>query len=250
MRSIRGVILGVAAGFVLAPHLLVVPAAAAGTPHVSISSSDRSVTVGDAVVIRGMVTLKSVGARVQLQRKVGTAWKVVQKTRVLQNKSYSFRVVPPAGVTRYRTKTVTNRRLRSGVSRAITVRASSDVKQPTLNAVQQKILDQTNKERTSRGLSALVYSEGVEGAAQPWAEHMAETQSLEHNPKYDSQIPPGWSKAAENIAAGYAPSAVVAAWMTSAGHRANILGDYTHLGVGYAVASDGTPYYVQNFGKY
>ena len=251
MRPIRRLVVGVVVGFVLAPQLLVTPAVAAAKPQVSISSSDRSVTLGDAVVLRGKVTLKSVGAGVQLQRKVGGAWKVVQKTRVRQNKSYSFRVVPPAGRSLYRAKTVKNHRLSSGVSRAIAVSGIADVEpQPSLNAVQQKILDQTNKERTGRGLSPLVYSEGVEGAAQPWAEHMAATQTLEHNPDYDSQIPDGWSKAAENIAGGYAPDAVVAAWMASDGHRRNILGDYTHLGVGYAVASDGTPYYVQNFGKY
>jgi len=37
----------------------------------------------------------------------------------------------------------------------------------------------------------------------------------------------------ENIASGYAtPSAVMAVWMNSPGHRANILGNYNRLGVG------------------
>jgi uncharacterized protein YkwD len=251
MRPIHRIVAGVVSGLVLAPPLLVAPAGAVAAPRVSISISDRSVSLGDAVEIRGKVTPRSVGVRVQLQRKVGIAWRVVTTTRVRQDKSYSFRVVPPAGTTRFRAKTVGNRQLRSGVSLAVAVRAIRDVTPPpTLNAVQRMILDQTNQERTARGLSPLVYSEGVEDAAQPWAEHMAATQTLEHNPNYSSQIPDGWSAAAENIAEGYAPDAVVAAWMASAGHRENILGDYTHLGVGYAVAADGTPYYVQNFGKY
>lgn len=44
-----------------------------------------------------------------------------------------------------------------------------------------------------------------------------------------------WSTAGENIAAGYGtPAAVVAGWMASPGHRANILdGDFRELGVGY-----------------
>ena len=44
-----------------------------------------------------------------------------------------------------------------------------------------------------------------------------------------------WNSAAENIAWGYStPAAVIAGWMGSAGHRANILGNRRELGVGYA----------------
>ncbi len=44
-----------------------------------------------------------------------------------------------------------------------------------------------------------------------------------------------WNSAAENIAAGYStPSAVVAGWMSSSGHRANILStSYREIGIGY-----------------
>ena len=44
-----------------------------------------------------------------------------------------------------------------------------------------------------------------------------------------------YRSAGENIAMGYStPEAVVAAWMNSEGHRANILSaNYTTLGVGY-----------------
>ena len=52
--------------------------------------------------------------------------------------------------------------------------------------------------------------------------------------------------AGENIAMGYAtPAAVVAGWMNSAGHRANILNSsYTKIGVGYV--ADGR-YWKQQF---
>ena len=48
-----------------------------------------------------------------------------------------------------------------------------------------------------------------------------------------------WSSAGENIAAGYStPAAVMAGWMASSGHRANILStSYRELGVGYAYQS-------------
>ena len=44
-----------------------------------------------------------------------------------------------------------------------------------------------------------------------------------------------YKTAGENIARGYqTPVAVVNAWMSSPGHRANILNStYTHIGVGY-----------------
>jgi len=46
------------------------------------------------------------------------------------------------------------------------------------------------------------------------------------------------------------PEAVMSAWMGSSGHRANILGaDYQDIGVSLAARSDGTLYWVQDFGK-
>jgi len=56
-----------------------------------------------------------------------------------------------------------------------------------------------------------------------------------------------YSQAGENIAYGQAtPDEVMQAWMNSSGHRANILGNYTQLGVGvYEV--NGTVYWSQEF---
>jgi uncharacterized protein YkwD len=66
----------------------------------------------------------------------------------------------------------------------------------------------------------------------------------------DYGLAPGvnYFKAGENIAYGYAsPADVVAGWMSSTeGHRENILGNYTHLGVGVA-ERNGTLYWVQLF---
>jgi hypothetical protein len=52
------------------------------------------------------------------------------------------------------------------------------------------------------------------------------------------------SPRAENIAQGYTtPESVMRAWMNSAGHRSNILGDYREIGVGYYQGE-----WVQDFG--
>lgn len=57
---------------------------------------------------------------------------------------------------------------------------------------------------------------------------------------------------AENIAAGQpTPESVVSAWLKSAGHCPNIMGDYDDIGVAYA-RQDGSPYgdyWTQVFGK-
>jgi uncharacterized protein YkwD len=61
----------------------------------------------------------------------------------------------------------------------------------------------------------------------------------------------GWNGAAENIAAGYnSPQQVMDAWMTSDGHRVNILNSsYTEFGIGYYSGSGQFPaYWVQDFG--
>ncbi len=60
-----------------------------------------------------------------------------------------------------------------------------------------------------------------------------------------------WRSAAENIAAGHrTPEDVVKDWMSSSGHRSNILNkDFTEIGVGYYKGSgDYGTYWVQDFG--
>ena len=60
-----------------------------------------------------------------------------------------------------------------------------------------------------------------------------------------------WSNLGENVAYGYGSvAAVMSAWMNSSGHRANILSSsFAHVGVGRADASNGTPYWTQDFGR-
>src|SRR5919109_1185606 len=60
----------------------------------------------------------------------------------------------------------------------------------------------------------------------------------------------GWSAIGENIAAGYpTPEAVVAGWMSSPGHRANILSpNFTEIGIGLAQGGKYGSYWTQDFG--
>ncbi len=107
----------------------------------------------------------------------------------------------------------------------------------------EAMLDAINAERTQRGLVALKLNDQLNSAAQSHSNDMASKNFFDHTGSDGSDAgerisrtgykPRTW---AENIAAGYkTPAEVVAAWMNSSGHRANILNaDMREIGVGFA----------------
>lgn len=64
-----------------------------------------------------------------------------------------------------------------------------------------------------------------------------------------SQAGIGYRNCGENVAFGYrTPEEVMAGWMASEGHRANILEEtYSSIGIGYCKGSNGQTYWVQLF---
>ncbi len=107
-----------------------------------------------------------------------------------------------------------------------------------------------NQARASAGLPGLIHNPAMDAVAQQWANQMGAANSMTHNPDYSTQIPSGWSRAGENVAMGQpTPSAMHTAWMNSPGHRANILGDFTDIGIAF-VTVNGTTWGVEDFGKY
>ena len=102
----------------------------------------------------------------------------------------------------------------------------------------------TNAERAAAGLGGLSRNGTLVSLACGWAVQMAASGNFAH-----SGYPGGFRAWGENIAAGYgSASAVVAGWMGSPGHRANILnGGYTQMGACSADSADGTRYWVQQF---
>ncbi|WP_199623155.1 CAP-associated domain-containing protein [Paenibacillus alkalitolerans] len=120
---------------------------------------------------------------------------------------------------------------------------------------ERQSLDLANTARVKRGLKPFVWDGDIAATARKHSADMASNNYFSHTNQ--SGADPfrrmeadgiAFSAAAENIAAGQT-SAIFAheAWMNSKGHRVNILGDYARLGVGVAFASDGKPYYTQNF---
>lgn len=121
-----------------------------------------------------------------------------------------------------------------------------------LGPLRQQMLAAVNRVRSARGLGALRLAPELNAAAQAHAADLAPRGSISHTGSDGSNaghraLRAGYDyrKVAENTAQGHANSAdVVAAWMDSPEHRANMLvADMTELGVGFAkgVATPGVP---------
>ena len=127
-------------------------------------------------------------------------------------------------------------------------------------AVAADIVRYTNDARTRNGLPALRTSAKLMEAARIHAEQMAAAQRGEHTisgaryPTMQSRLDAvgyPYMQAAENVAWNQAGAQqAVASWMSSAGHRANILdAGLTEIGAAMARSSKGEPYWIQVFGR-
>jgi uncharacterized protein YkwD len=105
-------------------------------------------------------------------------------------------------------------------------------------------------ERTTRGLPGLVPDMALAATAQLWSGGMALFDTLVEDRQYATTIAtsdPAWRAAAENVGEGSSTQAIEAAFMASPPHRANILGDYTHVGVGVFVDGAGRIWVTERF---
>lgn len=113
----------------------------------------------------------------------------------------------------------------------------------------QRVIDDTNAIRSQQGLPGLARDSRLDRVAQAWAEQQWKNGAMSHNPDYSTQIPPGWQRAGENVAKGYSYTQVVQAWKNSSSHYANMVHDYTSVGLGY-FEQDGKRYWSMVFAKY
>ena len=120
----------------------------------------------------------------------------------------------------------------------------------------QQVIDLTNAERAKAGLGAVSVDQRLMNAAQAHSADQAARGTMSHTGGNGSNVGGRISSqgyvfqsCAENVAWGYPDAAsVVAGWMGSAGHKANILGrGSVHIGVGLAYSADGSPYWTQVF---
>lgn len=130
-------------------------------------------------------------------------------------------------------------------SRRSRLNRNSPLSRPAVHpypAMSSRVAALVNAERAKYGLAALTLDETLCGYARVKSQDMHDQGYFSHtSPTYGSPFDMmrsfgvSYRSAGENIAMGYStPEAVVAAWMNSEGHRANILSaNYTTLGVGY-----------------
>ncbi|GEM_PF-6972470 len=123
------------------------------------------------------------------------------------------------------------------------------------SGVETWILGQVNNDRTRYGVGKVKRNSSLDTVAYNWSKKMAAANKISHNPSVSSQIPKGWQKWAENVAMnGTRPDSgtmLYYQWMTSDGHRANILdGAWTDMGIGIYIDSSGTFWGTQVFAKY
>lgn len=124
----------------------------------------------------------------------------------------------------------------------------------------EEVVRLTNIERAAAGCPALTIDAALVKAAQAHSADMAQRDYFSHSGLNGTSFVDrlraasfGGSPGGENIGAGYpSPSAVMAGWMDSEGHRENILNcAFRTIGVGYATDSSSKyfHYWTQDFGQ-
>ena len=141
--------------------------------------------------------------------------------------------------------------------------ASQTAPSPTNQNFIYRVLELTNIERSKLSLSPLTFNTQLLNAAETHSQNMALQDFFSHTGKDGSSLASRitatgyqFSAAAENIAAGSStPEEVVSSWMSSSGHRANILNpNLTEIGISYYFLANDTGrvnfnhYWTQVFG--
>jgi uncharacterized protein YkwD len=128
--------------------------------------------------------------------------------------------------------------------------------QVTTATMESDVVTLTNQQRAQNGCAPVTVDSRITTAARAHSAWMAGTGSFSHvgngGSTFDARIrAAGYATPrSENIAWGYRSGAeVMDGWMNSAGHRANILDcSAKTVGVGIAYASNGNPYFTEDFG--
>ena len=124
----------------------------------------------------------------------------------------------------------------------------------TASGATARILELVNAERKKAGCSPVILNATLAKAAQAHSEDMAAHQNMSHTGSNGSspgdritRAGYGWSTYGENVAYGYAtPERVMTGWMSSPGHKANILNcAFKEIGIGLAQPNN---YWTQDFG--
>ncbi|GAC1313107.1 MAG: hypothetical protein NVSMB12_04290 [Acidimicrobiales bacterium] len=115
-----------------------------------------------------------------------------------------------------------------------------------------QLLADTNRERAANGAGPLATNDALTGVAQAWANQMAGSAHLAHNPNLVSQIDryvtPNWEKYGENVGTGPDVETIQAAFVRSAEHHQNMIDpSFTQVGIAIAYAPNGALWVTVDF---
>ena len=118
------------------------------------------------------------------------------------------------------------------------------------SASEAGFLAKINASRAANGLAALSVDGGLRNHARNHTQDMIDAGEIYHSSSDELKAAAGsgWSKLGENVGRGGTVESLHKAFMASAGHKANILGDYNYAGIGTA-SSDGVLYVTVVFMK-
>lgn len=104
------------------------------------------------------------------------------------------------------------------------------------SGIEGQFLSKINASRSSAGLAPLAMSGSLQSYARSHSAKMADAGKIYHSSSAQlrSAAGSGWTKLGENVGRGPDVSALHTAFMTSSGHKANILGAYNQVGIGVA----------------
>lgn len=105
-------------------------------------------------------------------------------------------------------------------------------------AAESDFASRINSYRGSNGLSSLSRSGSLDSYARSWAKKMAESGSISHS--NIGSLLGDWSSVGENVGVGSSVGAIFDSLVGSAPHKSNMLGDFTHFGIGVYQDAAGT----------
>ncbi|MCH1882084.1 cell wall-binding repeat-containing protein [Agrococcus sp. ARC_14] len=120
------------------------------------------------------------------------------------------------------------------------------------------VFNAINTYRSGQGLRPLRFMPQLHTIAQSWSYELGQTDAFKHRTGFTSLYPAGSSRSGEIIAwrRDANAAALVTQWINSPAHKAQLLGDYTAMGVGVATvdgyqgASRASLVGTTNFGRY
>lgn len=135
-------------------------------------------------------------------------------------------------------------------------RSGNGLPSVAVNNFEKKIMSLTNQHRSSIGKTKLKWHDSATIESQDHSQDMASFRTPFGHTGFSSRIsrieakdPDKIIKSGENVAQNSTAQKAFNAWLRSPGHRKNIEGDFTHLGVGAIKSANGSWYFTQIFLK-